>query len=242
MEQQQIFFLILIALLASFVQGCTGFGFSILAMSLWPLILPYKSAAAVTALSAMVTIVYVTVKLRKYINFKLMLYPFLSSTVISPIGIFAMLKGSDRLMQHILGLVLILLSACFIFYGGKIHIPQTPLNGLIAGVVSGLLSGLFNLGGPPMVIYYLSATEDKMEYNATLQCYFALNGAVVIALHILMGNFSLQIATYSAVALIGVTAGTLAGYALFRKISLQMVRKSVYVFMLLFGFYLLIFG
>lgn len=153
-----------------------------------------------------------------------------------------MLRNSGGILQRLLGVTLILLSACFIRYSGQIHIPQTPTNGLIAGAVSGIFSGLFNLGGPPMVLYYLSAAEDKMEYNATLQCYFALNGTVVLLSHLLMGNLNAQTARYSAVALIGMAAGTLSGYALFQKVSLQTIRRLVYGFMLLFGCYLLIHG
>lgn len=243
MEQSwQMFFLILVALLASFVQGCTGFGFSILAMSLWPLILPFKAASSVTAVSSLVPIVFLTVRLRKHINFKRMLYPFLSSTVTSLAGVFVMLRNSGGILQRLLGMTLIFLSACFIRYGDRIRIPQTPGNGLIAGAVSGILSGLFNLGGPPMVLYYLSAAEDKMEYNATLQCYFALNGTVVLLSHLLMGNLTLQTVRYSAAAMIGMVAGTLSGYALFQKVSLQAIRRLVYVFMLLFGCYLLVHG
>lgn len=243
MEQYwRIGFLILVALLASFVQGSTGFGFSILAMSLWPLILPFKTASSVTAVSALAPIVFLAVKLRKHINFKRVLYPFLSSTVTSLVGVFVMLRDTGGIMQHLLGLVLILLSVCFSRYSSRIHIPQTPANGLIAGTVSGILSGLFNLGGPPMVIYYLSAAEDKMEYNATLQCYFTLNGTVVLLSHILMGNFSPQTARYSVLAFIGMAAGTLSGYALFKKVSLQTIRRLVYGFMLFFGLYLLLHG
>ena len=242
MELQRFFWLTLIAAAASLVQSCTGFGFSILAMSLWPLVMPYKVAASVTALSSVAMIVFITIKLRKHINFKLMLYPLVSSTVTSLAGVFALIASPDAVMRRVLGLVLVLLSAYFIFCSGRIQISQTPANGLIAGAVSGFLSGLFNLGGPPMVVYYLSAADDKLEYNATLQCYFAINGCIVVLFHVLAGNVDLQIMQYSALSLVGVAAGTLGGCALFQRISLLWIRRLVYGFMLAFGIYLLIWG
>lgn len=232
----------LIALLSAFLQSSTGFGFSILAMTLLPLVMPLKYAAAVTAISSFFMIFGIAVKLRKYINLKLMIFPLISSTVTSLIGVVAMMSSPDAVMRRILGAVLILLSVFFIFFNKRIRLRQTAANGLIAGSVSGLLSGLFNMGGPPMVVYFLSITEDKMEYNATLQCYFALNGGLVLILHLLMGNFNMQIMQYCGVALTGVALGALAGFGLFKKMTFQVIRKVVYGFMAVFGLYLLIFG
>lgn len=237
-----IFLIILIAILSALIQGCTGFGFSIIAMSLLPQVMPYKYASMVTAISSIIMIMAITLKLRRFVNFKLMLYPLISSTFTSFVGVFALMSGSDMFMRRLLGLVLLLMSVFFIFYNDKIHISPTPINGFIVGAISGFFSGLFNLGGPPMVAYFLSATKDKMEYNATLQCYFVFNGAVILALHLLMGNFNSQIAQYSGIALVGVVIGTLIGYSIFRKISLQAIRKIVYGFTTIFGIYLLIVG
>lgn len=234
--------LVLIALIASFLQGSTGFGFSILSMSLLPLLLPYRTAVTVTATSSIVMVLFFAVKLRKHISFKLMFYPFLSSTVTSLLGIYLLTTAPDEWMRRALGGILFLLSLYFVFFSERTRIAQTRSNGLIAGAVSGLLSGLFNLGGPPMVVYFLSAAEDKLQYHATLQCYFAVNGAVVLLLHALMGDYNSEVIRFSAVSLAGIAGGCLAGYSLFRRISMNMIRKSVYGFMMIFGIYLLITG
>lgn len=242
MNPMNVAVIALIALLSAFIQSSTGFGFSIIAMSLWPLVMPLKYASAVTAISSFFVILGIAVKLRKHINYKLMLYPLISSTVTSLIGVAVMMAIADAIMRRVLGLVLVLLSIFFIFFNDKIHFRQTPVNGLIAGSVSGILSGLFNMGGPPMVVYFLSVTENKMEYNATLQCYFTLNGGLVLLLHLLMGNFNPQIAQYCGVSVLGVALGTFAGFALFKKLPFSVIRKAVYGFMTVFGLYLLIFG
>ncbi|WP_101911223.1 sulfite exporter TauE/SafE family protein [Marasmitruncus massiliensis] len=232
----------LITLLSAFIQGCTGFGFSIIAMTLMPLAMPLKYAAAVTAISSFFMVASFAFNLRRQINFKLMLYPLISSTITSLAGVAVMMSSPDGFMRRILGLILILLSIYFIFFNQKIRVRQTPVNGLIIGSVSGILSGLFNMGGPPMVIYFLSTTDDKMEYNATLQCYFALNGSLVLILHLLMGNFNVQIAQYCGVSLIGIVLGAFIGFKIFKRITFPVIRKVVYGLMVVFGFYLLIAG
>ena len=232
----------LIALLAGLVQGCTGFGFSIVAMTLWPLIMPFRSATVVTAFSSFFMIVILTVRLRKHINFKLMLLPLISSSLTSLVGVFTLMYSSETIMRQILGLVLILMSLFLIFFSERIKIAQTPVNGIIAGAVSGFLSGLFNLGGPPMVVYFLSTTEDKMEYNATLQCYFALSSVFVLISHIFLGNVNTEVLQHSGMAFIGIVPGMFAGFRLFKMFSFQRIRKIVYGFMVIFGLYLFFLG
>lgn len=237
-----ILLIILISLLSSFIQGFTGFGFSIAAMTLMPLIMPFRLATAVIAASSMFMVLWIAFKLREFINYKLILYPFMSSTLTSFIGIFTLESVADTVVRRILGLVFIMTSLFMIFFNNKVRFSKKPVNGLLAGAASGFLSGLFNLGGPPMAVYFLAVTENKMEYNSTLQCYFALNGFIVLILHIFMGDFNAQITIYSLLSLAGVVVGTLSGYILFRKISMNVIRKSIYSFMMIFGIYLLISG
>lgn len=242
MELYQICLLIVISLLASFIQGCTGFGYSILCMSLLPLILPYKLAVTATAASSFFMVFYFTVKLRKHIHLKLLFWPLISSTVTSFAGVFLLANTSETWIRHILGLVLFCLSLYFIFLSDKMHISQTPTNGLIAGTVSGIFSGLFNLGGPPMVVYFISAADDKLQYHATMQCYFAINCVIVLLSHVIMGNFNIEVVQCSAMLLVGIAIGSFAGFALFRRISASVMRRLVYGCMMLLGIYLLIAG
>ncbi|WP_411676072.1 sulfite exporter TauE/SafE family protein [Caproicibacter sp.] len=234
--------LVLIALLASILQGSTGFGYSILSMSLMPLLLPYRTAVTVTATSGVAIMLLFAVKLRRQINLKLMLYPFLSSTATSLAGIVLLMATPDVWMRRALGGVLFLLSLYFIFFSSRLRIARSRKNGLIAGAVSGLMSGLFNLGGPPMVVYFLSAAEDKLEYHATLQCYFAANGILILLLHALIGDYNPEVFRFSSVSLAGAAVGCLAGYALFRRMTMNMIRRLVYFFMAAFGIYLLLGG
>jgi uncharacterized protein len=234
--------LILISLLASFIQGCTGFGYSILSMALLPLILPYKLAVTATATSSFGMALYFTVKLRKHVHMKLLLWPLISATVTGLAGVFLLTNTSETWMRHILGLVLFGLSLYFIFFSSKIHISQSPANGLIAGSVSGLFNGLFNLGGPPMVVYFISATDDKMQYHATMQYYFAINGVIILLSHAVIGDFNIQVVQCSAVLLAGIAVGSVAGFALFRQIPVTVMRRLVYGVMMILGIYLLIAG
>lgn len=232
----------LAALLGSFVQSASGFGYAIICMSIWPLVLPFRSASIIEVLTAFVMVVYITLRLRRHINWKLLLWPAATSMLFSTLGVFTLMASTESSMRRILGVALICLSIYFIFFSDTVHLKPTRLTGFAAGIISGFCGGLFNIGGPPMVAYFLSVTDDKMEYNATLQCYFCLTTIYIFAVHFVMGNVTQEIMELSGAALVGLAVGTGIGSQLFRRLSMAGIRKFVYIFMVTAGIYLVVMG
>jgi uncharacterized membrane protein YfcA len=232
----------LIAAAGSLVQSSTGFGYAIICMALWPLFISFLSASIIEAITAFAMVVYITVRLRRHINFKLLLWPTLSSMLMSTFGILTLMSSTETLLRRILGFCLMLLSVYFIFFSRRIHIRTTRRNGLIAGVISGYCGGLFNVGGPPMVVYFLSVIDDKLEYNATLQCYFCVTTIYIFFVHLLMGNVNAEVMRFGTAALFGLAAGISVGFWLFRRLTMTNLKNLVYGFMILAGLYLAICG
>lgn len=238
----EFFYLAFIGLLASLTQASTGFGYAIVSMALWTLFLPFKDAAVIEAVTAFFMVVGLVVKLHCHINFKLLLFPLLSSIVTSYLGVLILMHTSESGLRRILGAALILLSVYMIIFSDRFRISPTPGNGFIAGSVSGLFNGMFNLGGPPVIAYFLSATDDKLEYNATLQCYFLFNVICLLFNHIRLGNLTVPVLQSSFIAMAGVSIGTVGGWFIFKKLSIPIIKKVVYAFMSFFGAYLVIAG
>jgi len=232
----------IIAFIGSFIQSTSGFGFAAFCMALWPLVIPFRQAVAMEVITAFVMVAYLSIRLFRHINFKLLLFPFLSSIVFSSLGVFLLLTGAETVLRRILGLALVLLAVYFIFFNGVFKIKPTKVNGLIAGGASGLLAGLFAIGGPPIVIYLMSATDDKMTYNATLQSFFFFTSIPIFIMHLAMGNVTGTTMAYSGIALIGVLAGSVVGLHFFRKLPMNAVRKAASGLMAVIGIYLTIKG
>lgn len=235
-------FVAAIAIVGSFTQSLSGFGFAIVAMSLWPLVIPFRSAVLVEVITALVMVAYISLKLYKHINFKLLIFPLITSFITSTFGIMTLMSNTETLLRRVLGAVLIALAAYFFLYSDKVKIQPTKINGFIAGGLSGFFAGLLSIGGPPIAAYFLSVTDDKMEYNATLQFYFTLSSVYISIIHLLMGNITGEVIKYSIAGIIGVAIGTTAGLSLFKKLSLEIIRKIVYIFMIVIGAFMLIKG
>lgn len=232
--------IMVVSLLGSFIQGTTGFGYAIICVSLWPLFIPFKVASIVEVISAFVMTVMITFKLRSYINFGLITVPFISFMLGSTIGVSLLMKQEDIALKNILGVALILLSIYFVFYSNKVNIRATKTNSIIFGFISGICAGLFNIGGPPIVIYYLSASKNKMEYNATLQAYFTLGTIHTFFIHLLHGNVTFEVLKYSVASMITLYIGTFIGLKLFHKLPQHIIKKITYGFMAIMGVFLLL--
>ncbi len=237
-----LIFVFVIAVLGSFIQSLSGFGYAILAMALWPLVIPFQSAVMVEITTAFVMVAYISVQLYKHINFKLLIYPLIASFITSTLGIVTLMSSTENLLRRILGGVLIIMAVYIIFYSEKINIKPTKINGIIAGGLGGLLSGLLGIGGPPIAAYFLSVTDNKMEYNATLQFYFLISAFYTFGIHLIIGNITGEVIKFSLVGIIGVAIGTTTGLSLFKKLSIEMIKKALCIFIIIVGLFMLIKG
>ena len=157
--------LLLVGVGAGFVQRVSGFGLGIFAMLFMPHFLPaHISAPAVSTLFSFGTSSWNALRHRKNISYRTVLPLLAASLVTIPIAVYFSSAVPAKVFQAILGTVLIALSLYFLFFEKKVRIRPTVRNGLLAGTVSGTLSGLFSTGGPPVVLYLTEALPDKHVY------------------------------------------------------------------------------
>ncbi|EMS68990.1 sulfite exporter TauE/SafE family protein [Ruminiclostridium cellobioparum] len=230
-----------ICFVGSVIQGSASFGFSLFVMSLLPMLMPLKSAAVLSALSACIIGIWVCMTIRKHLKLKLIILPVLSSLLIMPLGVYLLTVCNENLLKKVLGLIIILLSIMFLKSPAqKLSIRDSRINGITFGAVSGLLSGMFNIGGPPLVIYYLNTVKEKMEYKAALEFSFMIAGGVTVILHKAYGNIEPGVMKYAAVCIAAIISGTVLGMKVFVRLPQDILKKSVYILMAVLGTILLI--
>ena len=227
----------LVAFLGSFTQASSGFGNAIVCMALWPLVMPFHTASALEANVAFFMVISISIRLRKYINFKLLIPPAIGSIMFSFLGVKTLLAFDHRTMQIILGGALLILSGYFAFFSEKVKLKPNWITGICAGALSGFMGGLLSIGGPPMVAYFLAVTDDKNEYNATLQGFFVINTLCISFMHLSMGNTDLSMLPLLIAGIIGTFIGTILGLSVFKKLTMKGIRKIIYLFMLVAGLY-----
>ena len=225
----------LISVAGSFVQASTGFGYAVTVMALWPLFLPYKTALVVELLAALALCVVIAVRYRRSINWRQLIAPCAASFFTNWLGLQIMSGSPDTVLRRLLGAALMALAVYFIFFSEKFRVRPTLAAGLIAGGVAGLSAGMFSIGGPPIVVYYLAAFQDKKEYTATTQMYFCVGSVYNTSMRIFRGILTADMLPLVVLGVAGMAAGERIGLRILRRIDVPTMKKAVYVFLALSG-------
>ncbi|OGV75262.1 MAG: hypothetical protein A3K19_02240 [Lentisphaerae bacterium RIFOXYB12_FULL_65_16] len=224
---------------AAFAQGFSGFGYGILAMAVLSLVVTdIERASVFVTLSVTVLIIALLIRSRRdvAIDYRQAAMLFLGLLAGCPLGYWFVLRQGDMpACRIIFGAVLILFALNGLLKPHiRRHIPMALAP--VFGVFSGLLSGAFSSGGPPIVLYLYAQEDDPRKALGTVQLVFL--GASVYRLAIvgfsergLTQDLLLSAAVMAPVAVVG----TLAGYLATRKVSSRAFLLGVYALIVTAG-------
>ncbi|MFO7975621.1 MAG: sulfite exporter TauE/SafE family protein [Candidatus Hydrogenedentota bacterium] len=215
------------------VQAATGFGFGLTAIAILGTFYDVKHATIVTAFGAITLNIIVLWKLYHEVVFENIWPLMVCSIVAIPFGV-VFLKDSDpTLFKVLVGCVLVVAAA----RGFLHHKDSKPWGaywiGAPMGALSGLLSGAFGTGGPPVVAYVSSQGYNRFRYAATIQLIFLLNGIVRTAELTRQGLLTQRLALLSAVGAGCVIGGALIGLRILKWFSDETLRRVVSAMLLL---------
>lgn len=230
------FFCFLTYFVGMVVQRISGFGIGIVAiMMLPPLIHSYTLPAALTNILSMISAGYLTFKFRKEARFRLIV-PVLCGSFLMTFVMVRFANGASlSLLKKLLGITLAGLSLWFLFLAKKVRVRPSTRNGLIAGLCGGTLNGLFSTGGPPVVLYFLGATENHAVYLATIQAYFLFNNTYATIVRFLNGQITQETLAGLLGGIPGMLLGIVLGNYLEPKIPDKAFLRIIYIVMLISG-------
>ena len=235
MDSSQVAIALLIAFISSLVQSSCGFGYGIVSVAALPFVLPYPQAVALSTMCAGVMSVIVAFRNRGKLRMDVLWPCTLASSIIVAAAVIFSVGKSNVVLMRILGALLILLSLYFFFFSEKVRVKPTIVNGLIFGVISGAGAGFFGIGGPPVVIFLLSALDNKDEYRSTISIHFICNAAIATTMRQINGIITPQLLQTSALSVIPILLGIWADGYFFRLMNEKTLRRVIYVFMAVSG-------
>ncbi len=187
---ESLIFVIFLA--ATFVHGLTGFGFGLVSVPLLQSVIGVRDTPPLVTLISALTLLILAFRYRYTLKWGSVLRLALASTVVVPLGVY----GSQHLDVHLLSFSIGIL---LISYGGygllDLHLPELRSHrwAYLFGSCSGLLAGISNVGGPPLILYGDLCRWGPQTLKSNLQGVFLLNLVVVLLSHSLQGNFTPQI-------------------------------------------------
>ena len=223
-------------IVAGLIQTVTGFGSGIFMMVFFPMLFPILGASAISSAISLAGTCTLSWHYRKYCKWKLTLIPALIYILVSSGAILLAPYLPTDLLKKVFGVFLMLLSVYFLVFSSKLKIKATLLSATICGTLAGILGGLFGIGGPPMVIYFLAALDSKEEYLGTIQFHFFVTGVYMLFFRIYKGIFTMDMIPYVILGMAGMMIGKKMGTKIVDRINANTMKKLVYAFLGVSGF------
>src|SRR5699024_11567996 len=111
---------------------------------------------------------------RKYVNYKMILLPSIIFSIFTDVSIAFAADVNQEILKMFFGIFLVALSLYFLFSSSSQNYKPNRVVSLLFIIFSGITNGLFSIGGPLMVIYFLSKTTKKEEYLGSVQTFLCI--------------------------------------------------------------------
>ncbi len=219
---------------AVFTQSLTGFGSALVAMAFLPELIGIHTAAPLVALIAVTLEVLLLIKYRTALNLHNIKRLILASLVGIPLGIWALKGINEDVLLKALGIFII----GYALYGLlKFKLPrmQHPAWAYSVGFLSGILSGAYNTGGPPAVIYGDCSKWEPGEYKSNLQGFFLISDLLVVFGHAISKNITVHVVHFYLWSLPTLALGIFVGTNLDRFLTPAIFRKIILVLLAVMG-------
>ncbi|MEP4559006.1 sulfite exporter TauE/SafE family protein [Cobetia amphilecti] len=189
MEPWQLVAIMMSLALASYIQTLTGFAFGLIVMGLLATldVLPIESAALLCTLLGLFNNGMAMRGHWREINPRLARRLLVTSLPMLPVGYFlAVWLGSERapLLGMLLGIVILIACLALLAQPGPRATTSPRWHFHTAGVLSGLMGGLFAANGPPLVVVLYRQPMTLIAIRCTLFGVFIVTGIVRMGLSI----------------------------------------------------------
>lgn len=212
--------------IAGFTRGFSGFGSGlILAPALSLLFNPQQVVATVVLLEMTAGAGLVPEALQKT-KWAEVLPLVLSAVVMVPIGAHFLALLEPTLLRRIIGGLI--LAFVLLLVTGKSRYTQPRLSFTSGiGALSGFLTGLAGIGGPPIVLYQMSGTNPAAANRANFIVFFALTQLMALGAYWASGMVSGAVWTLFISLMPAFVVGLLIGRLCFKRVNEVLFRRFV---------------
>jgi uncharacterized protein len=230
-----------IVVAAGFVHGLAGFGIGLVSLGLLPLLMPPVTAVVVITIYALVFSLGMLVPLRREAQWRPLALLIIGTVAGMPLGVWLLAALPAPVLTRMIGITLIV--TVLLEWRG-VYATRLTRRGwaLGAGVIGGLAGGAVGTPGPPVILYAASQGWSPRTVKATLQAFFVVNQAVILAGYGWAGLVTSEVWQVGAAYLLPAALGLVAGVALFDRVDPARFRRIVFAVLFASGLVLLLRG
>lgn len=233
--------LVIIVMIAGFVQGLSGFGSALVMVPLMIHLLPPRVVVPTALVFGTILNGYLMVKEREHLEMK-RIWPLLIAGIAGlPAGALLLIFVDASYLKVLIGLVIIL-TGILILLGISMKVKREKPAMIPVGLLSGILNGSISISGPPVILFFSNQRMKKGNFRGNIVSYFLILNIFTIPVFAVTGLFTYGVLIYSIILLAPLILGLLIGIKAARRIGEGGFRKLVLILVTITGLSSLVSG
>jgi len=220
--------------IAGFVFGLTGFGISLVSVSLLPFFVPLATVVPLITLYGAAFAFVMTIQLRRDVMFPQLVSLLIGTILGTPVGVWVLEAFPPSLLKRLIGLTLMGI-VVIEWYGAYPEKLSGRHWGLYAGGLAGLLGGAIGTPGPPVILYATAQGWSPRNTKAMLQAFFFVNYSVIVVNHWWAGLLTREVAWLACLYVVPSAIGVMAGIHLFDRMHQARFRRLMFALLFVLG-------
>ena len=223
-----------ILFLAALAQGFLGFGYGIVAMGGLSLLHEMQHSSSVVNVTGLVTTAGLALALHRHADWRLVrrLAPGIALGIV--VGVYTLGTLDARPLRILLGVSISGIAAWNLSAWRPRGRARSWYDAPVS-LLSGLFTGMFNMGGPPLIAHVYRRDEAPDVLRATVQTILLVSVSLRLATAFANGMLTDAVWRDSAIGVIASVAGAASGLLLGRRISAQRFRRTSWFALALLG-------
>lgn len=225
--------------IAGVIRGYSGFGFSMVAAISLSLVFSPSEVVPVIFLLEVTASAWLLPRVIKQVDWKSLTWLFAGVLLGTPAGVYLLASLPARPMRAAIALVVMTL-AVFLWTGLALRKMPGRRKTMLTGMVSGILNGATTIGGPPVILFYLSTPAGVAVSRASLIAFFFATDLLALGVCATQGLVTLKTGVLGGACITPMLIGIGVGNRFFDPSKAQAFRRKVLVLLVLLALIVLI--
>lgn len=217
---------------AGIIRGYSGFGFAMVAVTSISLVLPPVQVVPTVLMLEVLASLRLVPQVWRDIDWGSLRWLLAGSLLAAPCGVYLLVNIPAVPMR--ISISLLVLAAAILLIRGWAWRRMPGRSWIFsAGVSSGILNGAAAIGGPPVILLYLSSPAGVTVSRASIIAYFFAIDAISLAMSSIQGLTTSKTLTTTAVCLLPLLFGIGIGSRMFIKVDKDSFRHHVLILLIM---------
>lgn len=217
---------------AGIIRGYSGFGFAMVAVTSISLVLPPIQVVPLVLILEVIASTRLVPQIWRDIDWYSLRWLLVGSLFAMPLGVYLLANLPAAPMRLSISLLVLIASILLLRGWAWKRMPGRPFI-LTTGVASGVLNGAAAIGGPPVILLYLSSPAGVAVSRASIIAYFLGLDSLGLAMVSIQGLTTLKTLFTTAVCLFPLLLGITVGSRMFIKIDKDSFRRHVLILLII---------